>query len=76
MKGGGVQAEQRQHMMHMDAAGVGYDVAPLDDDDDPYTDRRWREILLQPAGSRWEDLLPKLLSPLLQQSGPSDSLLL
>lgn len=41
---------------------------PLDDDlDDPYTDRRWREIVLEPAGDYWETRLSRAMTSLRQQ---------
>lgn len=56
-------------------AEVGDTAAPPDDEDDPYSDRRWREVLLQPYGPRWEDRLPGLVAHLLQEAGPADRVL-
>ena len=71
------QDEQRWHESQLagsrpdtgiGALTAGAPAVPLDDDlDDPYTDRRWREIVLEPAGDYWETRLSRAMTSLRQQ---------
>lgn len=56
------------------ADGDAVTVLPDDDIDDPYTDRRWREIVLEPAGEDWEARVTNVMCSLAQQPDFVDQL--